>query len=101
MPQLPPRTGRLADDWRTDASCRGLDTNLFFPPGSAGANWTTLDHARHICDHCLIQQKCLQWALTADVTDDIWATSPPSNLDHTAGDKGATTTPVRMPPEEC
>lgn len=78
MRHLPPRTGRLADDWRTDASCRGLDTNLFFPPGSAGANWVTLDNARQICGHCPVRQACLQWALTAEVTDGIWGGLTPT-----------------------
>ena len=66
------RAGRLADGWRAGASCRGLDTNLFFPPGTVGTSGAALNEIRRICESCPVQQACLQWAIAAGVTDGIW-----------------------------
>ena len=65
------RAGRLADDWRADASCRGLDTNLVLPLGTAGTGWSALEDVKRICGRCPVRQACLQWAIAAGVTDGI------------------------------
>jgi WhiB family redox-sensing transcriptional regulator len=70
-PLLPPRA-ELAADWRTGASCPGVDPDLFFPPGTAGARWAALEDVRRICNNCPVRQDCLDWAITAGVTDGVW-----------------------------
>jgi WhiB family redox-sensing transcriptional regulator len=41
-----------------DASCRGLDPEMFYAEGSAA-----IAHAKSLCSVCPVQQACLQWAL--------------------------------------
>jgi len=72
MRRLPPRAEKLDDAWRRRASCRGLETDLFFPPGTAGSSWVALDEAKRVCADCPVQQECLVWAVAAGVDDGIW-----------------------------
>ena len=73
-------------EWRKQAKCRGLDTNLFF--GDRGEHYT-MDTAMLICnggvfdkadptgmkikaehDPCPVRQNCLEFALSFDYNDD-------------------------------
>lgn len=50
------------------ASCQGLDTDFFFPEGSA----TTENlQAKAICKNCVWQKECLSYALEWNVVG-IW-----------------------------
>ena len=40
--------------WRTDAACRGMDTDLFFPP-RGGDGW----RAKRVCARCPVRAECL------------------------------------------
>ena len=72
MRRLPLRAEKLDDAWRRHASCRGLDTDLFFPPGTAGVGWPALEQVKRLCAGCPVQEPCLGWAITAGVSDGIW-----------------------------
>jgi hypothetical protein len=55
------------DDWKLEAACRGLQTNLFFPEKG---DQHTLKTALEICngtpdtEPCPVKQQCLDWILT-------------------------------------
>jgi len=66
--EQPPRDP-VADDysWQTEASCRGVDSELFFPPteDEAGA-------AKAICDTCPVRVSCLAFALERNERFGVW-----------------------------
>jgi WhiB family redox-sensing transcriptional regulator len=49
--------------WRVRAACRHTDPELFFPEGVAGPALRTADQAKQVCGRCLVQARCLNWAL--------------------------------------
>lgn len=55
-----------AEDWHTEAECRGFATRMFFPergePGSAAM----------VCDTCTVRAECLAHALNAGEATGIW-----------------------------
>jgi len=56
--------------WRDLAACREVDPELFFPPTGdtqAGAD------AKEVCGGCDVRERCLEWALAANVEHGIWA----------------------------
>lgn len=64
MSLMNPRTD---DDWRQDAACRDLDTNLFFPATDEEAG-----RARAICATCPVREECLEFALATHQDDGVW-----------------------------
>lgn len=53
--------------WIINASCKGLDPNIFFPPsGQNGAK------ARKICAECPARTDCLNYAITNGIKTGIW-----------------------------
>ena len=61
-----------AGSWRTAASCRSTDPDLFFPVGTTG---TALDHisaAKSVCRACPVQVPCLDYALETNQDSGIW-----------------------------
>lgn len=52
----------MADDWRTQAACRGMDPRIFFPPRNEDSvGWAR--HAKAICARCPVKAECLDDAL--------------------------------------
>ena len=62
-------------DWRLDALCAQVDTELFYPDGRGG-NFAA---AKRICRSCPVAATCLEVALATPPTDDwgIWAATSP------------------------
>lgn len=55
------------DDWHDKAKCRGWDPDIFYPDrGVPSAS------AKAICNECLVQEDCLEFALTKDEHFGIW-----------------------------
>lgn len=50
-------------DWLRDASCRGMDPEIFYPQIGTG-NWPTENMARKTCDNCPVKVDCIDWALS-------------------------------------
>jgi WhiB family transcriptional regulator, redox-sensing transcriptional regulator len=50
-------------DWRHHAACCGVDPDLFFPLGTAGASLPQIEQAKQICRTCPVRPPCLRWAL--------------------------------------
>jgi WhiB family redox-sensing transcriptional regulator len=54
-------------DWMTDAACKGMGPNLFFPPhGSRGTA------AKAICAQCPVAEQCEQHAIDNRERHGIW-----------------------------
>ena len=62
----------IADDWRVAAACRDTDPDLFFPVGSTGPALDQIARAKAVCDQCLAQSSCLQFALSTNQDSGIW-----------------------------
>jgi WhiB family transcriptional regulator, redox-sensing transcriptional regulator len=64
-----PRDAAVAVDysWQAEASCRGVDAELFFPPTDeeAGA-------AKSICETCPVRLACLAFALERNERFGVW-----------------------------
>ena len=58
---------RASDDWKEDAACRGMDTDLFYPElGELGSD------AKTVCRRCEARVACLDYALQARDRDGIF-----------------------------
>lgn len=55
------------DDWRADAACWGVDSDLFFLEPHQSA-----DPAREICATCTVADDCLNYALRNRITVGVW-----------------------------
>ena len=64
------------DEWRSQALCRGMDTNIFFEDGSEDADKSDAffkrEHAKSICAKCPVSAPCLDFALDNDIRDGIY-----------------------------
>ncbi|MEA3075615.1 MAG: WhiB family transcriptional regulator, redox-sensing transcriptional regulator [Actinomycetota bacterium] len=54
-------------DWKADAACRDLDTEIFFPDNDANAA-----PALEVCASCPVRQACLEFALMTRQNDGVW-----------------------------
>jgi WhiB family transcriptional regulator, redox-sensing transcriptional regulator len=59
-------------NWRARAACRLADPELFFPEGTASAAPREIAAAKQICSGCLVQTRCLDWALHQTADFGIW-----------------------------
>ncbi|GAC1386626.1 MAG: hypothetical protein NVS1B7_3880 [Candidatus Saccharimonadales bacterium] len=59
------------DNWRTRAACLGIDPALFFPHDSAAAE-PAIQAAKTVCQSCVVQEFCLEYALTNKQEYGIW-----------------------------
>lgn len=50
-------------DWHAQASCRGVDPDLFFPEQIEGGGTATAKHARRACAPCPVKAECLEAGL--------------------------------------
>ena len=53
--------------WRSQALCRGLDPEIFYPASDEEA-----DEAKSVCSGCPVRLACLEYALAARERDGIW-----------------------------
>ena len=53
--------------WRSQALCRGLDPEIFYPASDEEA-----DEAKSVCSGCPVRIACLEYALAARERDGIW-----------------------------
>lgn len=58
-------------DWRQQASCIGVDPELWFPEGETHVI-SRGKQAKAICRGCPVAQQCLEWALTTEQRFGIW-----------------------------
>jgi WhiB family redox-sensing transcriptional regulator len=60
------------DHWRSDAACRDTDPDLFFPVGTTGPALEQIATAQRVCQACLVQSDCLEFALMTNQDSGIW-----------------------------
>lgn len=54
-------------DWETEAACRGMNPNRFFPEFS----FLVEDEVWEACRRCPVQELCLNWAIEHDESG-VW-----------------------------
>jgi WhiB family transcriptional regulator, redox-sensing transcriptional regulator len=59
-------------EWRDRAACRGAQTDVFFPDGTAGPALRDIGRAKRICGGCPVRARCLDWALDHGAAFGIW-----------------------------
>lgn len=66
------------EPWRSKASCRGADTELFYPPRDRNKYQPTAKRARRYCvgdearPACPVRTECLRSAIARDEKHGIW-----------------------------
>lgn len=63
------RQKRHDTEWMERGACREVDPDLWFP--EQGAN--TTNKARAVCDRCVVNSECLDYALAHPGVLGIWA----------------------------
>lgn len=64
------------DNWRSNAACRGYDTNMFVPEGR-GEGLLAYAITRPLCETCPVQQACLDYALLNSEEYGMWGGTTP------------------------
>lgn len=57
----------MIDSWVEYASCKGMDTDLFFP--ERGKTHIAEKTIKPLCKNCPVQQKCLNYAIDNDMKE--------------------------------
>jgi WhiB family transcriptional regulator, redox-sensing transcriptional regulator len=60
------------DDWRSLASCRHTEPDLFFPVGTTGPAIEQIGAAKSVCQDCEAIEPCLEFALATNQESGIW-----------------------------
>jgi WhiB family redox-sensing transcriptional regulator len=63
------------EDWRSDAACTGVDTNLFFPGGTTGDALLLMEEAKAICRSCPCCDACLAFAVETNQEFGVWGSA--------------------------
>lgn len=61
-------------NWQLDASCRGMEVEIFFHPARERRRLKQrrIDQAKAICHHCPVLEECRRYALTTREPYGIW-----------------------------
>ncbi len=59
-------------DWRSQAACLNEDPELFFPIGNTGPAILQVKRAKAVCDSCVVEEVCLQWAMAKNQDSGVW-----------------------------
>jgi WhiB family redox-sensing transcriptional regulator len=57
----------VVENWRQQAACNGLDTNMFFPASDSDAG-----AAKAVCATCPVRDQCLEWAIATRQEEGVW-----------------------------
>ena len=69
-------------DWKDEAACRGLSSEMFFP----GDNNHYNPEAVTYCRRCPVQERCLMFAINNQIAYGIWGgMTPPERHRHKKG----------------
>lgn len=58
--------------WRSQATCRDTDPELFFPVGTTGQALLQIAKAKSVCCQCPVHTQCLEFALETNQDTGIW-----------------------------
>jgi WhiB family transcriptional regulator, redox-sensing transcriptional regulator len=53
--------------WKTEAACRSMDPEIFFPTDEEGEAL-----ALGVCAECPVRELCLEYAIRSRETDGVW-----------------------------
>ncbi|GMQ98323.1 MAG: hypothetical protein BMS9Abin17_0830 [Acidimicrobiia bacterium] len=56
-------------NWRDQAACNGIDSDVFFPESESES---ASEAAKAICAECPVAQTCLQYALSTNQGAGVW-----------------------------
>jgi WhiB family redox-sensing transcriptional regulator len=59
-------------EWPSDAACRDVDPELFFPVGPIGPALVQAHRAKSVCRRCPVIQECAEFALGNREITGIW-----------------------------
>jgi WhiB family transcriptional regulator, redox-sensing transcriptional regulator len=59
-------------DWREEASCIHVDTNIFFPVGLTGNAIEQTNLAKSVCQDCHVRLQCLEFSLRTNQDHGVW-----------------------------
>ncbi len=59
-------------DWLSDAACRDVDPELFFPVGLTGPAASQIRRAKTVCRRCPVVRQCGEWALAHRDITGVW-----------------------------
>jgi WhiB family redox-sensing transcriptional regulator len=63
----------IGENWRDEANCKKLGPSIFFSENEDGALSRKNDnHAKRICNSCLVINECLTYALNQQIPFGIW-----------------------------
>jgi WhiB family redox-sensing transcriptional regulator len=71
-------TGRATEsaapdtNWRTNAACQYVDTDLHFPIANTPGWRKQTQEAKQVCGGCPVREVCLEWALKTGQTAGVW-----------------------------
>ncbi len=60
------------ENWRDYAACKDSNPELFFPIGNTGLAIYQIQLAKEICNQCLAEQACLEFALATNQESGVW-----------------------------
>jgi len=58
--------------WQERAACKEADTELFFPSDLGSRSYYDYEQINNYCNHCPVQQDCLEYALKNNIMHGIW-----------------------------
>ena len=67
-----PKSWDNSVEWRREAACKDLDTDLFFPVGVTGPAIPHLARAKAVCRTCPVRSECLDFAITTNQEFGVW-----------------------------
>ncbi|MFO7701053.1 MAG: WhiB family transcriptional regulator [Acidimicrobiia bacterium] len=57
-------------NWRGEAACSGVNSDIFFPASEEDPEATA--QAKSICAECPVREACLQYALATNQSAGVW-----------------------------
>lgn len=63
----------MADDWKDEANCRNMDTELFFP----GLGGNVPQFVKEVCAECTVSEECLWYANETSADYGVWGGMSP------------------------
>lgn len=67
--------GNRVGPWADNASCRGIDGEMFYPEL---ATTEAIATAKRVCQHCPVQPQCLEHAIQYNEQHGIWGGTTPT-----------------------
>ena len=72
------------ESWYTEARCKGLPSDVFYPPDNERGNRRRRreERAKQICRGCPVLGICREHALTAHEAYGVWGATTPQEREH-------------------